>query len=55
MSKLIIFNSDMVRALLFGNKTQTRRPLKKQPLEHADTPRMFANKKWLFRIYMPIW
>jgi len=48
MAKSITFNADMVKVSLAGNKRQTRRPLKNQPLEHADTPRMFANGKWLF-------
>jgi hypothetical protein len=42
----MIFNSEMVRALLAGNKTQTRRIIKQQPLnfEKFDTEKCITYK-----------
>ena len=49
----IIFNSDMVRAILRGEKTQTRRPVKPQPvfLPDAIPPRW----KWKSRRFIAEW
>lgn len=49
----IIFNGDMVRAILRGEKTQTRRPVKPQPvfLPDAIPPRW----KWKSRRFIAEW
>lgn len=48
--KPILFNSDMVRALLDGNKTVTRRVVKPQPEKCAHSPYECCGGRFAFRI-----
>lgn len=50
IAKPILFNTEMVKAILSGSKTETRRPLKPQPLFYTGRRYIFADetcpKKW---------
>lgn len=48
--KPILFNTDMVRAILEGRKTVTRRAMKPQPEKSADSPYECIGGRFAFRI-----
>ena len=48
--KPILFNTEMVRAILEGRKTVTRRAMKPQPEKSADSPYECIGGRFAFRI-----
>lgn len=48
--KPILFNTDMVRAILEGRKTVTRRAMKPQPEKSAESPYECIGGRFAFRI-----
>ena len=44
----IIFNTEMVRAILAGSKTQSRRVIKPQPPPYCDAVKQLENGVWNF-------
>lgn len=48
--KPILFNTDMVRKILDGEKTVTRRPIKPQPMKNEENPHRLTFGCWYFDV-----